>query len=93
VLRCGSELHGKMCQLRERYSVSTVVKVMLAYTASLLHSLVSERRLSRRDGVAYCREFTAQALSGPLSVPRLNRGKADRARVSIREGRKTHGDA
>ena len=68
-----------MRQLRKRYSVvSTILPAMIAYTASLLRSLVSEGRLSKRQGMAYCREFMAQALPSRQTIRRENRRKADR---------------
>jgi hypothetical protein len=82
-LRCVAELHKTVSRLRTRYSVSTVVEVMLAYTASLVHSLVRERRLTRKHGMAYCREFTAEALSGHRSIG-VGRKAATGARKTVR---------
>lgn len=74
-LRCGAEVHTKVRVLVRRYSRSTVVETMMAYTAALLYSLVRERVVSRRDGVAFCREFTSQALSGQSATRRMSRGR------------------
>jgi hypothetical protein len=55
-----------------------VVETMMGYTAALLHALVRERVVSRRDSMALCREFTSQALSGHSGTRRVNRKRVGR---------------
>lgn len=87
-VQCGSKVHTTVRQWMRQYPVLTVVEAMIAYSASLVHFLVSERRLTRRDGIAYSREFTALATTGRAPVLRINRSKGDRGRPSSRKNRR-----
>ena len=81
-----------MRQWIKRYPDSTVLDLMVAYTASFLHSFIKRRKMSMRDGIAYCKEFRAQALTGRPLARRVTRSsKAERSRSAIRENQRPAG--